>query len=326
MNWIDIRQLDDQQWEQYFHWHKMITRRFFPREYVNTWTAFRDRRLANLSALDSEEFLIYEDQIPIAWLRNSWTGSLWECAFNSHLSIPSEECVLEIRQKLEAFGAARKLDFCFFESGESTISAWMDALGAQKLHERSYYEWIRETADFPVIEGWVNQFQTCNPDISLKIWENRPDEILDQYIELYDAVCRDIPLDYPDAQPAQSWPKEALIQLSRSNEETEVTVLTASLQDASGQWLGLSDLNIHTQFPKRLYQGMTGVHAAHRGNRWGRWMKWALILEAKKRYPKFQLIESDCHAQNAYVQRMNESMGFVQTGTGAKWRWDRDGA
>ena len=76
----------------------------------------------------------------------------------------------------------------------------------------------------------------------------------------------------------------------------------------------------HTQ---RLYQGMTGVHPDHRGGGLARWLKWEMLHRVYQDFPDFEQIETDCNALNVPMQCLNESVGYVRSGEGAEYVFER---
>ncbi|SDQ13899.1 GNAT family N-acetyltransferase [Quadrisphaera sp. DSM 44207] len=86
--------------------------------------------------------------------------------------------------------------------------------------------------------------------------------------------------------------------------------VTAVAVDATGEWVGFTQL-VHSRWtPDRLHQGDTLVLRRHRGRRLGLALKLAALEEATSRWPQARVVSTYNAAGNAPMIAVNEAMGF----------------
>lgn len=295
-----------------------------PREWVGEWQQFRKRKLANISLLNTREYLWERQQQPIMWIRMETHQGRASFDWNLDPSLlPMSQGLLHaVGKQLQRYLTNINTTKISVETGCLAMPDLADFTQARLINRRFFYELNKHSLERASLEKKVETFRQSFPELGVHIYRNRPDEILDPYIQLYNIVAASIPRADSYAEPYQSWPAEALRRLNETNRQTANQVLTLILKDLSGKFIGLTDLNVHIPHPHRIYQGMTGIDPAYRGKGLGSWLKLAMLLHVWNAFPDFEIIDTDCNVLNHPVQRMNEGIGFVRTGEG--WEYEID--
>lgn len=322
MNIFSISELSNAQWESYFTWFQRITRRYMPREWVGDWQSFRQRKMANLEIMQTQEYVWIDNQQPMIWLRMELNHgqAMFDWNVDPTLLPLPHTLLASVAQQLKEYLVEIGKPFISVETGNQAMQQLAELSSAQLINRRYFYEFHKNQVQKSVIEAQVRQFEHRFPSLTFRVYKNRPDDILDVYIQLYNVVAASIPRADTYAEPYQSWPADDLRKLNQTNLQTGNQVNTGMLRDSEGNIWGLTDLNIHTPHPKRLYQGMTGVAPEKRGQGLGSWLKLAMLLYVWEEFPAFEIIDTDCNALNRPVQRMNERIGFVKTGEGWEYK------
>lgn len=194
---------------------------------------------------------------------------------------------------------------------------------ATQINRRLCYEFRHGSVGWPALKAEVAGREQQYPGYRFQLYHDRPDEMLDAYVALYDRVAQDIPRSDQGEKPYASWRPDALRRLNQSNRLTGNTTYTGVIFSPAGQMVALTDVNIHLPHTQRLYQGMTGVDPAFRGKGIARWLKQAILVRLHEDFPDFAIIDTDCNALNRPVQQLNESIGYVCTGEGAEYLFTR---
>lgn len=324
MEKMAIAVLTEIQWQVYFDFFQRITRRYMPREWTGNWQAFRDRRLATLEVLTGNEYLILEEETPIAWIRFQVKGSqLWMDWGTSQVS-PSPLLISTLLELTAKYRNQLGHEQVFLESYIPQTQVLLADTNAQLINQRYSYEFHRKKTDFIQFERIVATLAQQQRDFHFFLYRDRPDEILDEYVQLYDLVVRDIPRSDTGGEPYHSWKADDLRRLNISNRKTGNSTYSGVIRTKMGKMVALTDINIHLSDPGRLYQGMTGVHPDFRGLGLAKWLKCELLVSIYREFPNFEVIDTDCNVLNTPIQKLNESLGFVHTGEGREYRIDFD--
>ena len=314
-----IQKLSDGQWKAYYSFFNQITQRYMPRDWVADWQTFKTRRLANLDILPSQEILIWKQENPIAWIRMEKVTGRCYFDWNTSLSPLPTELVEIIKIQLREFLDWQDEENISIETGNVSMAELAIHLKANIINRRYFFEFHAGKADLLNISQKVNAFETQNPTLSFSLHKDRPDEILDEYIELYNIVSLSIPRKDESGEAYRSWPAEKLRKLNESNQKTGNTTYTGVLRNEQGKMVGLTDLNINTNQTDRMYQGMTGVHPDYRRHRLGEWLKLAMLERVFNDFPRFKIIDTDSNALNIPMHKLNMKIGFEKTAEGGEF-------
>lgn len=324
MEKVAITVLTEIQWQVYFDFFQRITHRYMPREWTGNWQAFRDRRLATLEVLAGNEYLILDGETPIAWIRFQVKGSQLWMDWGTCQARPSPLMVSTLLELTAKYRIQLGYDQVFLESYIPQTQVLLADMNAQLINRRYSYEFHRKNTDFIQFERIVTTLAQQQKDFHFLLYRDRPDEILDEYVQLYDLIVQDIPRSDTGGEPYHSWKADDLRRLNISNRKTGNSTYSGVIRTKTGKMVALTDINIHLSDSGRLYQGMTGVHPDFRGRGLAKWLKCELLASVYRDFPNFEVIDTDCNVLNTPIQKLNESLGFVRTGEGREYQIDFD--
>ncbi|MCB0837541.1 MAG: GNAT family N-acetyltransferase [Bacteroidetes bacterium] len=324
MKKVNIHNLHETQWKTYFEFFQRTTSRYMPRDWVEDWESFRQRRIANLTVLPSREVVFFEGENIVAWIRVEEVTGRAYFDWNTHVSPLPETLMLGLKTVMREFLVERNLPSISIETGNPSMAELAPYLNARMINQRYFFEFHHQEANFPLIEQRLKTFEQNHPSIRFQLYKDRPDEILDEYIELYNLVSLAIPRKDATGEPYRSWPAEKLRKLNESNRKTGNTTYTGVLRNDSGKMIGLTDLNINTRQTERMYQGMTGIHPDYRKKGFGEWLKIAMLLRVKADFPGFKIIDTDSNALNIPMHKLNLKIGYKKTSEGGEYEIMRE--
>jgi len=163
----------------------------------------------------------------------------------------------------------------------------------------------REDIDFDKIEEWSRL-----TDRDILIFNQVPDQYLDEYCKLYTACGRMAP-DYEGDYTAseQTTPSER-----RKNEkiwaDKGIIQYTAVSIESDGSLSGMTEMDYFEKNPGHVDQGLTGVLKAYRGNKLGLQLKAALLLHMLKENPALSIVHTANNKRNTAMLAINERFGF----------------
>lgn len=320
---LPIHELNQEQWAGYFRLFHQLKKRFFPREFSPDPQSFRKRRWQNFRVNPTEEFLIEESGEAIGWLHLHLSNKQAYFDWNTREGTLTPPYQDQLCQYLLAFCEKHGEATILSETGNACTLTLGQRLGAAFHNERMFYQLHCQQVNLSQLAQEIHTQAARHPTIRFVLYKDRPDHLLPAYIELYNLVAASIPNADPNALPQRSWPMKALQRLNQSNRKSGHQVLTGILWE-DNRMLALSDLNLNLAAPQRMYQGMTGVDPDYRQQGLARWLKQAVLLEVLQRFPSLEIIDTDSHAENWPMRRLNESLGFVLLGRGYEIRFGRD--
>lgn len=92
-------------------------------------------------------------------------------------------------------------------------------------------------------------------------------------------------------------------------------------EDASGRFVGYTELSCPSRRPWEASQGDTGVDTAHRGRGIGRWLKAKNALRLLEERPEVDYIETRNAEANDAMISINRTMGFRPVATWQEWEF-----
>lgn len=99
-----------------------------------------------------------------------------------------------------------------------------------------------------------------------------------------------------------------------------------AIEDATGDFVGLTDIVVNSAVPERLQVGNTGVEPAHRGRALGKWLKGAMTQEILDELPAARWLVTGNAASNDAMLSINRQLGFHASATMKTWQVPADRA
>lgn len=93
-----------------------------------------------------------------------------------------------------------------------------------------------------------------------------------------------------------------------------------AVEDASGDFAGLTDIVVNSAVPERLHVGSTGVEPAHRGHALGKWLKGAMTLKILDELPAARWLVTGNAMSNDPMLSINRQLGFHASATVKVWQ------
>ncbi|WP_159800970.1 GNAT family N-acetyltransferase [Arthrobacter zhaoguopingii] len=161
----------------------------------------------------------------------------------------------------------------------------------------------------------------AGPDYEVLRWEGRcPDDRLDQYARLRQAMSTDAPLGDLDLDE-EDWDaarvREAENRLERGGGRS---LVAAVLHRPTGELAGHTVLERYEAAPAVANQEDTLVLRAHRGHRLGMLLKAANLLALRSAWPGVERIYTWNAEENSFMLAVNVELGFVPAGWVAGWQ------
>lgn len=139
--------------------------------------------------------------------------------------------------------------------------------------------------------------------------DSAPDDLLVSYATARNAISTaphgETTFVDQEWTPARIRSDEATARASR---RTRVVV---AVHEATGEVAGLTFLEVYHERPQLAVQQDTAVLPAHRGRRLGVAMKAANLAWLAADYPQLALVHTSVAADNPYMLRVNEQVGFT---------------
>jgi mycothiol synthase len=93
-----------------------------------------------------------------------------------------------------------------------------------------------------------------------------------------------------------------------------------AVEDAVGDFVGLTDIVVNSAVPERVHIGSTGVEPAHRGRALGKWLKAAMTQKILDELPAARWLITGNAASNDAMLSINRQLGFHASKTVKMWQ------
>jgi mycothiol synthase len=211
------------------------------------------------------------------------------------------------RQTASQLGKTAFLDSTSLEPGKDFLLH----RGARVLNLRSTSRLRLESVDWPQLTHWRQEGQQRSPGAVLRHFQIMPEEILDEYVALYNAICQSV----PDAD-AEGFVQQDLTS-RKDRHATEklvgekgITYLTLLTQEPDGRLSGLTEIYHNPAQSLRVEQSITGVLPAYRRRGLGKWLKAEMLEAVRERLPQASYVETGNAEQNEAMLTINRALGF----------------
>jgi mycothiol synthase len=93
-----------------------------------------------------------------------------------------------------------------------------------------------------------------------------------------------------------------------------------AVEEATGRFVGLTDINVRPATPDRVDVGATAVEPAHRGRSLGKWLKAAMTSQILARLPEVRWVTTYNAGSNDAMLAINEQLGFATFAVHTTWQ------
>ncbi|MHA2249954.1 MAG: GNAT family N-acetyltransferase [Candidatus Kariarchaeaceae archaeon] len=169
---------------------------------------------------------------------------------------------------------------------------------------RLYFDQV----NWDLMRKWVDEGKERTKNVSLHIYQEIPDDILDDFCEIYNETSSQEPSDELEEHYIETSESRRIQEKQfRERNQTLITILTKEVDNK------ISSLTEIFYDPKDNFQGsqwLTGVKMEYRGRGLGKWIKAAMLLYLKENYPSIKFVRAGNADLNAPMRSINERMGF----------------
>ena len=99
-----------------------------------------------------------------------------------------------------------------------------------------------------------------------------------------------------------------------------------AIEDATSDFVGLTDIVVNAAVPERIHVGNTAVHPAHRGHALGKWLKAAMTQKVLDELPAARWVVTGNAASNDAMLSINRQLGFQASAAVKIWQVSTDRA
>jgi GNAT superfamily N-acetyltransferase len=93
-----------------------------------------------------------------------------------------------------------------------------------------------------------------------------------------------------------------------------------AVDEAAGDFVGLTDIVVSSAVPERVHVGNTGVEPAHRGRALGKWLKGAMAQKVLDELPAARWLVTGNAASNGAMLSINRQLGFHASAMVKTWQ------
>lgn len=189
--------------------------------------------------------------------------------------------------------------------------------GEEFAHERGFETAMATThcrLDLPVDERRRAPLQQSVQESSaayrVEVWRDVPDERVDAYCALLEAMSTDTPMGNLGTEP-EVWNRERFGEVSARRKAQGRSGLTAVAYGPDGDLVGNSELVIKPDSAGQVSQANTLVLRAHRGHRLGLALKLANLDALSAQFPLAVAVHTTTEDTNTPIIAVNEQLGFL---------------
>lgn len=152
--------------------------------------------------------------------------------------------------------------------------------------------------------------QESSAEYRVEVWRDVPDDCVDAYCALLEAMSTDTPMGDLDSEP-EVWDRQRLREVTARRKAQGRSGLTAVAYAPGGDLVGNSELVIKPDSAGHVSQANTLVLRAHRGHRLGLALKLANLDALSAEFPLAVAVHTATEDTNTPIIAVNEQLGFL---------------
>ncbi|MBU0985306.1 MAG: hypothetical protein KKA42_15635 [candidate division Zixibacteria bacterium] len=318
----------DAHWRAYFAMFEELRRRYGAISLLADWQHLKRRVMVRAKEDPLHRCSVFcENGRPTGWIELAvrWGGgpeSPSSVSYDvSHAEAPQwyiSAAGAELARMLTEQGKRRA--HCMTQSNRMSDVA--RAWGGDELNGIDRYRLYRDRVDETVIDRWLAEGTSRNPDLRLQFFSRVPEEHINRYCELYVRFIAEMPTDHDDGLPV-TFNRDDLGQRESLNRKQNAQLYTCALVDNDGVMVGYSNAYISVDCPRDVFQALTGVIGEYRGRGAAKWLKAALYRKVCEDFPGMETMYTDMRAVNEPIQVVNRQMGYVLENQGHEFLIER---
>lgn len=327
---MDVQQLDDHLWDEFYR----ILSNFYlegnPDDNVYTFESLKKDVLDQSDDVDLRRWVIMKEDSIIAY--SNVYGVL-----PNHPDYKDEKDEVRIfilvdpeyrRQGLGRYlfqyasnhSRQNQKTRAFIWTTQDEGKAFNQSLGG-KIVYRNYTSRLHiADINWQQMDTWIETGVKHSSDTRMNRFEEAPEDILEDYCQLYTEVCNQAPAE--DLEGEEVTTPESRRRKEKSLKDRGYHWITFITTDGDGIISGLTEIHYDPQNPDIVRQDLTGVRESHRGRRIGKWLKATMAHYIRENFPKAKFIQTGNAQSNEHMLRINNEMGFRTYSEGHSYRFD----
>ena len=174
--------------------------------------------------------------------------------------------------------------------------------------------------DRAMVRSWVERGeQTAAPAYSLRWFTRPPDDRIEQYIAVR-RLMNTAPKDDLEDCDRDHTPASILAEADDLDAERLVRWSLVAQHEATGDFVGFTEVIFAESAPEHAWQGGTAVHPDHRNHGIGRWLKAAMAERILAERPQVRFVDTENAYSNDAMLHINVAMGFELLETLNDWQ------
>lgn len=190
------------------------------------------------------------------------------------------------------------------------------------ITDQVYLELEIEKANKKVIGNWVKTYSKKFSNLTMKFYEEIPEELLKEFCKVFKEFLND--------RPANSKRGIITVDKIRNAQKRERKLNYTSYRylifSEENKLIAMTNIQINKNEPKSMYQYMTGVLKEYRGLGLGKWLKGTMFKKLEKDFPELEIIQSDTNVENHGSKSLNYQIGYQQVSTLKEFKISREEA
>ena len=185
-----------------------------------------------------------------------------------------------------------------------------EKIGGRKSNEGAENRLVLENANWDLIREWnTTGLKFAEKEgISLQFFEDCPEDIIEEYCNIYQETVNQQPLGEFDGEITVT-PESRRIEEKRQKEKG-LKWYTLISREKDSRISGLTEIFYHPSMPEKAFQNLTGVKQEYRGRGLGKLLKSHMLLWFTKKYPQVKVIVTANDITNDAMLSINTRMGF----------------
>ena len=176
------------------------------------------------------------------------------------------------------------------------------------INEIQYFKLHKGAANQSNIDRWINNKAITTGEFTVAMHDYVPEHLYAPVAALMTELMNGIIRDDNQQQFAET--AAGLQQKMTLFKDTGISMPLFLLSDRHGQLAGLSFVLVHPD-SAIAKQELTGITQKYRGRQLAFFLKALAIRETFRRYPRIEILETNCYSANLPIIHINQTMGYT---------------
>lgn len=305
----------DSHWQRTFQLLVKLHEKYDSAIATDDWSALKERSASYRNINPNYfHFVTLHDNDVVGWLngevRKGPDGkTVAFCRFDTLYEDPPPDYATATAAALADIVGRSDCSTLYFMAANQRTARLADSWSATRFCRLDRYRLFRSKANYDVINSWLEEYPRRFPELKAVLMETVPDNLIDDYIELWRSFVEDMPkegeLSIPFTLTKEEWRRREVWRRTGGQH-----MYVIALVNEKGRMIGHTNGFISEQNPTEMYQAMTGIAASYRGKGLSKWLKATLFTKVGEDFPNNEYLVTDMRAVNEPIHAVNTQMGF----------------